>query len=258
LNYNITKELSFFGGIRHDFSSYYGQVLTPRTGLVYNRNKLTLKLLYGSAFRAPKPWDYKYGTGNDNLKPERMQSFELFGSYAILKSLSVGGSIYKNLMKDKLIKETTPTVDRWINESELNTFGFELYGNYSLRAVSFFANYTYNDSYDQEDVFIPEISMHTANAGITYAFGSHLNINLRANYIGARKNPSIIPNTGNDIIEDAVILNGCISWLNLKGFDFQLKVNNLLDQEYYHPSNRFEGRYRQPQRTILLKVIYSF
>lgn len=258
LSYDITKQLSLIGGIRHDFSSYYGQVFTPRTGLVFNRNKLTLKLLYGSAFRAPKPWDYKYGTGNDSLKPERMQSFELAGSYAILKNLSVGASVYRNRIKNKLIKETTPTVDRWINKSELNTFGYELYGNYSLRAVSLFANYTYNDSYDQEGVFIPEVSMHTANAGINYAFGSHLNIDVRANYIGARKNPSVIPATGNDIIEDAVILNGCISWLNTKGFDFQLKVNNILDQEYYHPSNRFDGRYRQPQRSILLKVVYRF
>ncbi len=54
------------GRIRHDFSSYFAQIFTPRTCLVYNRNKLTLKLLYGSAFRAPKPRDYKYGAGNPN------------------------------------------------------------------------------------------------------------------------------------------------------------------------------------------------
>ncbi|MFH0761328.1 MAG: TonB-dependent receptor [Bacteroidota bacterium] len=258
LNYQITNDLSFFGGIRHDFSSYYGQVLTPRTGLVFNKEKLTVKLLYGTAFRAPKPWDYEYGTGNDSLKPERMQSFELCGSYALFKNLSVGATIYKNLINDKLVKEITPTSQRWINKTELNTFGFELYGNYAIRALSIYANYTFNNSYDQDGIYIPEISMHTANAGITYSFGSHLNINIRTNYIGARQNLLIIPSTGNDIIEDAVLLNGCISYLNVKGFDFQLKINNILDQEYYHPCNRFAGRYRQPQRTILLKVIYSF
>lgn len=76
--------------------------------------------------------------------------------------------------------------------------------------------------------------------------------------MGERKNPSIIPNTGNDIIDDALLLHGCISYLDFRGFDFQLRVNNILNQEYYHPSNRFAGRYRQPQRTITLKTSYAF
>jgi iron complex outermembrane receptor protein len=258
VQYKIFDQLSFICGLRHDFSSYYGQVFTPRTGLVFNGNKLTAKLLYNEAFRAPKPWDYKYGLGNTDLKPEKMRSIELALSYLVMDNLSIGSSIYKNLIKDKLTKEYTVAGDRWINKDKLSTLGFELYGNYSVNDFLIYTNYTYTDSYDQEDVYIPEISMHTANAGITYSYTSNIKINLRANFTGERKNPSIIPNTGKDIIDDALVLHGCISYLDLKGFDFQLKVNNILDQEYYHPSNRFAGRYRQPQRTITFKGSYNF
>lgn len=254
----IFDQLSFIGGLRHDFSSYYGQVITPRTGLVFNMNKFTAKLLFNSAFRAPKPWDYKYGTGNSNLKPEKMQSFELVFSYLILKNLSLGSSVYKNLIHDKFEKETTASVDRWVNKSKLNTLGFELYSNYSIRDFVVYANYTYSDSYDSDDVSIPEISMHTANAGITYSYKTNIKINFRTNYLGQRESPFIIPGTGTDVIDDVYLFHGTISYLNFKGFDIQLKVNNIINQEYYHPNNRFAGRYRQPQRTAQLKLSYNF
>lgn len=257
-NFKIFDQLYFIGGLRQDFSSYYGQVFTPRTGLVFNKNEFTAKLLYNSAFRAPKPWDYKYGTGNDDLEPEKMKSFEMVFSYLIMPNLSVGSSIYKNLITNKLTKEINSTVDRWINKDKLNTLGFELYSNYSINAFLIYANYTYSDSYDQDDVFVPEISMHTANAGITYSYNTHIKINLRTNFLGQRKNPFTIPNTANDIIDSSVLFHGCISYLDLKGFDFQLKVNNILNKEYYHPNNLFAGRYRQPQRTITLAISYIF
>lgn len=169
VHYKIFDQLSFIGGLRQDFSSYYGQVFTPRTGLVFNENRFTAKLLYDEAFRAPKPWDYNYGTGNNDLRPEKMQSIELALSYLVMDNLSIGSSVYGNLIKDKLTKEYVAAGDRWINKNKLNTLGFELYGNYSVSDFLVYANYTFTDSYDQDDVSIPEISMHTANAGITYS-----------------------------------------------------------------------------------------
>jgi len=256
--YHILKQLSFNGGIRQDFSNYYGQVFIPRVGFVFNHNKFTAKALYNKAFRSPKPWDYKYGTGNSGLKPEKIKSLEFCLSYQVMKDLNIGGSVYFNEIKDKLTKETTVSIDRWINKDILNTTGFELYGNYITGHFNFYANYTFNNSLDQDDVFIPEISMHTANAGFTYSYKQKLKINLRANYLGDRKNPDVIPATGNDKIEDALVLNGCISYLDLKGCNLQFKMNNILNQEYYHPSNMFLGRYRQPQRNFSLSAVYSF
>jgi len=254
----ITKQFSFIGGLRHDFSSYYGKVITPRTGLIFNKDQFTAKLLYNTAFRAPKPWDYHYGIGNNALKPEKMQSYELVFSYTLSDKFSLGTSVYRNLIKNKLTKETTGTTTQWINRDRLNTFGVEFYSNFSIQKFLIYANYTYTDSYDQDGIYIPEISAHTANIGTTYSYDSHFKVNLRSHYIGTRKNPSIIPNTGNDIIGDALIFNGSITYLNWNGFDLQVKINNILNTKYFDPSNLIIGRNRQPQRTVMLKLTYNF
>ncbi len=69
---SLSKTIDLFLGVRHDDSNYYGAVTTPRLGFVFNRGKLTAKILYMQAFRAPKPWDYTNGSGNPNLKPEKI------------------------------------------------------------------------------------------------------------------------------------------------------------------------------------------
>lgn len=256
-DWKIAEKLSFVGGARHDFSSYYGNVFTPRGGLVFNAEKFTAKLLYNRAFRAPRPWDYNYGAGNPNLRPEKMHSFELFGSYNFSKGLSAGASIYSNLINDKLILLSSPAGGSWVNEAEVNTFGVEVFGNYTTKSMNLFANYTYTNSFDQDDDYVPEISNHNANAGISYSFGKHFKAGIRANYTGSRRNPQTIPSTNDDLIYSALIFNGTISYNGLKGFDIQLKGTNLLNAKWYHPSNRFAGRYRQPQRTITLMITYN-
>ena len=258
LGYQISGNLNFTGGMRHDISSYYGQVVTPRLGLLYNIRKFTAKALYNKAFRSPKPWDYKYGTGNEDLNPEKMHSFELSVSYQLMKKLLLGSSLYHNQIKDKLTKETTATVDRWINKDKLNTTGIDLFGNYTTSNISIYANYTFNNSRDQDKIAVPEISKHTANAGITYSYSPNIKLNFRVNYIGERKNLFVIPTTGDDLIDDALLFNGCISFVDIKGFDLHLKVNNIFNTKYYHPSNRFAGRYRQPQQSYAIKFAYNF
>lgn len=256
-NYNILSKLSLTLGYRHDFSNYYGTVFTPRTGIVFNTNRFTAKLLYNTAFRAPKPWDYHDGLGNDDLNHERMKSYELFLSYSILNNLSFGTSVYLNKIHDILTKENINGNYRWVNGKELNTLGLDFYTNYTFENISAYVNYTFTNSYENENIQIPEISKHMANAGISYSFSSHIKANLRVNYIGARDNPKIIPFTGDNKIRDAFVINVTISYYDFKGFDFQIKLNNILDEVYYHTSNQFAGRYRQPQRSVYLMVTYN-
>ena len=187
-----------------------------------------------------------------------MHSLELSLSYQVTENLLLGSSVYSNQIKDKLTKETIGTIDRWVNKNKLTTTGVEVFGNYTIRDLSVYANYTFNDSYDQDEITIPEISKHTANAGIIYSCSPNIKMSFRMNYLGERKNPSVIPSTGNDTIDDALLFHGCISLVDIKGFDLQLKANNIFNAEYYHPSNRFAGRYRQPQQSYALKLTYNF
>ena len=255
-NVKVLSNLSLIAGLRHDFSSYYGEVLTPRTALVYNKDKLSAKLMYNMAFRAPKPWDYTYGLGNSNLKPEKMESVEISLTYKLADNFTTGLALYRNFINEKLTKEINGTEERWINEDELLTNGVELYCNYVLGKLLLTGNYTYNGSFDQNDIQTPEISPHMANLGVTYNYDNHLKINLRANYTGERINHHVIPNTGDRKIDAATIFNGCLSYFNLHGFDIQLKAENIFNKEYYHSSNLPVSRFRQPQRCFKISLTY--
>jgi len=255
--YALFQPVEFFAGARFDKSSVYDQVLTPRLGLVYNRNRLTAKLLYTEAFRAPKPWDYTDGFGNPDLKSEQMSSIEWVTGYKMTSFLRLDASVYRNRLKNLFVKESLMNdVWRWINHGELNTFGYEVSLDFRKQAIQSYINYTWNNSTDENGVVIPEISEHNCNLGLQYFFSSGLRCSLRGNYIGRRKNPRVIATTGSDYVDAAFIVHSTVTCTLSRCLDIQLMVKNLFDAEYYHTSNLLPDRYRQPQRTLLLRACY--
>jgi outer membrane receptor for ferrienterochelin and colicins len=256
--YHIIESLQVTLGARLDNSSVYDRIITPRTGLVYNHNRFTAKLLYTEAFRAPKPWDYTDGIGNSGLEPETMQSFEFATTYNYSKNSKINLSVYKNFMDGVLTRENGGDNWHWINSGELKTDGAELSIDHRKGRIKSYFNYTYNFSYDENKEIIPEIAKSDVNAGIVYAVTDKIKLNLRGHYLGERKNPSTITSTGSDYIDPALILYGTTSYMIIKNLDISLICKNLLDTEYYHTSNRTVERYRQPQRTIIIRAGYSF
>lgn len=252
----IMKDLVMTSGIRQDLSSYYGNVLTPRLGLVYNKGDFSAKILYNEAFRAPRPWDFTYGAGNDNLNPEKMKSAEILFSYMLSEALYFDASVYHYGIKGRLSKDIDQ--DRWINKEEVDMTGTEIGINYSKGKVKCYGFYTYSSPKDQGGNFLPEISAHTASTGITLNPWKALNVHLRGNYFGQKKNPQLISATGTDIIEDAIVFHGNIGYFGIRGINIQLIFNNILNAKYYNTSNLGPERYRQAQRQILGRVTFHF
>ena len=251
------QPLEFFAGARFDHSSVYEKVWTPRLGVVYNRSRLTAKLLYMEAFRAPRPWDYTDGLGNPDLKPEEMRSLELYTAYDLMPGLRLGASLYRNRLANRFVKAYLDEAQwRWINYGHLNTTGFELSAEYRKNAMQSYCNYTFNRSVDEDDSMIPEISEHQLNAGIQYRFSQKLYCSLRGNYLGRRKNTRVIASTGSEFVDAAFVLHVAVTYSVAKKIALQLAVNNLLDAEYYHSSNLSPDRYRQPQRALFVSIAY--
>jgi outer membrane receptor for ferrienterochelin and colicins len=253
--YGFGKALELTLGFRWDDSTAYDSVIIPRGGLVYHGDRLAWKLLYSEAFRAPKPWDYNFGAGNSALEPEKMQSYEGVIGYQFSSDLHAGASIYHNRIRDILTFNNGD--NRWENQGVLKTNGLELTVDYTFKRLIAYVNYTFNDSEYENGDPVPEIARHNANVGMTYALNRDWTFNLRGNYLGERANPQTITATGNNEINSAFVVHGDIGW-NYRGWDIHLTVKNLLDTVYYHTSNRPPERYRQPQRTILLKAQYRF
>jgi outer membrane receptor for ferrienterochelin and colicins len=255
--YKISGSFNLYGGARFDHSSVYEDIVTPRFGLVFNENKFTVKLLYSEAFRAPKPWDYTFGLGNADLKPEKMRSIELATQYSLSQHFNIDLSIYKNKLSDLITTETINNNSKNINSGDVSTTGLEINLDYKGKSVRSFLNYTYNSSIDNNRATIPEIAKHSANIGITYYPSEDAVLSLRCSYLGERKNPKIISSTGKDYIDNAVVVYTTWSYTGLEKFRISLIVNNLLNQTYYDTSNRPPDRYRQQQRAILLRAEYN-
>ena len=156
-------------------------------------------------------------------------------------------------MKGKFTRE----FERQTNGPALKTDGFEISLEYARGNIKPYINYTYNYSSFDDGSQVPEIGINNVNMGILYAFTHKIKLNIRGNYLGERKNVKTVTTTGSDYIDDAFVVYSTLSFLNLKGFDFQIICKNLLDTEYYHTSNNPPDRYRQPQRNIMIKAEYK-
>jgi len=261
--YTLLEHVQATAGLRFDHSSIYDQVLTPRVGLVASWSGLYAKLLYGEAFRAPKPWDYTDGVGNSDLNPERMRSVELSLGYSWKERLRLETAVYWNRLDDVLEKETVGeggTTDswHWANAGRVDTLGVEAGAEVRLGPTRTFANYTYTRSRNEDGDPVPEIAEHGANVGVGYRITDRVRAAVWSQFLGSRQNPKVIAATGDDRIAPAFVLNASLSFLDLRGFDFQVVARNVLDEIYYHPSNRPPDRYRQPQRAVFFNAAYRF
>lgn len=252
----LNKFLELTAGVRYDNSSVYNDVFTPRAGIVYNNNNFFMKLLYTEAFRAPKPWDYTSGLGNPELNPEEIKSLEFSIGNTFFSKLHINAVYYHNILDQIFTQINFQNGWRWENAGKTTVDGFEFSAELKSEKYNIYANYTYNYSEDDNKVILPEISKHSANAGIYYSPTKKIKINLRMNYLGERKNPKLISTTGSQYINSAIIFHSTISYLKFKNFNFRFIIKNLFNEKYYHTSNRPPDRYRQPQRTILFKIEY--
>ena len=107
----IIHNLILSAGLRYDHYSDFGGATNPRLGLIYHVfHPTTLKLLYGTAFRAPEPFeiDPDYG-GFENslrLKPETIRSVEGVVEQGLGQHFSLSGSVFRNWIDHLISLET--------------------------------------------------------------------------------------------------------------------------------------------------------
>jgi len=120
----IDRYLKLTGGIRYDNHSTYGSQITGRAGITSRLTKaLNMKLLYGSAFKAPSPY-LLYANplgpgdvrGNAALKPQRIQTLEYQVSLKPNQFIGFSSGVSANWLFDKA--EFSP---QGINQAARNT-----------------------------------------------------------------------------------------------------------------------------------------
>lgn len=134
-NYNF-ETIGIVAGFRFDRYSDFGNSFNPRLGFVYKPLKdLSLKLLYGQAFRAPTFKELYDNTnissdgiiGDKNLKPETVKSGEFGIEYTFWKIL-LRSNIFYNITNDMISsfdEHGSGGVGRYANIGSTNSYGTE-------------------------------------------------------------------------------------------------------------------------------------
>ena len=139
--------------------------------------------------------------------------------------------------------------------------------NYEYNSFSFWANYTYLDPNNESvDKRISDIPSDAISAGFNILAFKKLNFNLRANYVGDRETGTETFGSSNPLnkVDAFTVLHANINYEIFKGFKLGVLVNNLLDEEYYHPGVRTaaESTYNsvslQNSRGIMFRANYKF
>ena len=164
-------------GARYDRYQTFGRTINPRFAAVYNPWKdSALKLMAGSAFRAPTPFEMLYnypGASKDNLSldPERIRTYEAYWEQQLPEhwgDVSLG--YFDNRIRDLISQIVDPAdgLTQFVNNERVKTQGLEI--NAKLRVssgISGHAGYTVQDTREVGGNRLSNSPRHTGVVGIT-------------------------------------------------------------------------------------------
>jgi outer membrane receptor for ferrienterochelin and colicins len=151
----ITHALTLSAGVRYDHYSSFGGTTNPRLGLIYHlSHPTTLKLLYGTAFRAPQPFEVTPDLGsfyddNHKLGPEKIRSIEGVVEQGLGQSFTLSGSVFRNEIDDliTLVTKSSDAQQEYENDGEADAAGVEVeLDGHLASGIKGRASYSYVDA----------------------------------------------------------------------------------------------------------------
>jgi iron complex outermembrane receptor protein len=156
--WRFARDWTLTAGLRHDDYSDAGSTTNPRLALVWDATvDLTVKLLYGRAYRAPS-FSEEYSTnnpistGNPNLRPETNRTWEAALSWRAQRDWQIGVNFFRYAMQDiiRTVANPAPTPGTtYANTGEQHGSGMELETTWDARRdLRITGNYSYQHSID--------------------------------------------------------------------------------------------------------------
>lgn len=243
--WSFANDWELTAGIRYDNYNDFGEDWNPRAALVWSaRQNMTLKLLYSQAFRAPSFAEFRnqnnpVALGNDDLDPEEIDTFEFAVDYRPIDALRLGANIFYYKWDDiiQFVPDSGATTLTAQNIGEQTGFGaeFEMEWN-PIRNVSFNANYSFQNSEDEEtNEDSGNAPHHQIYARADWEFLPGWHVTPAFNYVIDRDRP---PGDNRDELDDFHVLD-----LTVRGqafndkWEFALGVRNLLNSSPEEPTD---------------------
>jgi iron complex outermembrane receptor protein len=255
-------------GVRTDRYNYFvGSSTNPRAALIYTpRKSTTLKLLYGTAFRAPSFSELYYAgmasVGAPNLKPETIRTMEgvwteRFGNHVTLNASGfynhIGSYIEQQTIVVRGIDQTTFFNSKATAKgAELEAVG-KLTSGFEGRL-----SYTYQDARnDLCGAPLPDSPKHLVKLNLAEPlFRRTVTPAIEAEYMS--RSSTLWPSTSYSA--PPVLLNASLSTSQLwRGFSLSASAYNLVGRSMSAPAiGYFEQTYSVPSSSLLPEDRRSF
>ncbi len=260
--YAIAKPLVLYLGLRHDRYSQFGGTTNPRIGAVYRPwINTAIKLIYGTAFRAPNAWELYYNAtpniGNPFLKPEKIRTLELLAEHTFAGVVRVTGSAFSNRISD-LINQHEEADGNFMfrNLGRVSARGLEAQVEATHNEYQARISYTFQQTRDQiTGAALSNSPKHLAKLNfIAPVKPGRLFAGVEALYTARRTTTR-----GEPVGGFAVVNLTAFAPRLARNLDLSFSVFNLFDRRYADPcGDEQAGPVIQDGRTVRLKLTYRF
>jgi len=261
----VFKNLILNAGVRHDQYSTFGGTTNPRIALIYHPfEKTFLKLLYGTAFRAPNVFElYSSGGGskaNPDLKPETIQTYELIWEQYLGTHLRGSASIFYYLIKDLISMQRDPIdsllVYNNLGKIEARGFELELEGKWA-NGLESRVSYTFQGTENKETgETLTNSPKHLAKFNLSFPLlKDKVFASIEEQFTSQRKTLAGNKATGLFLTNFTLFSQNLI-----KGLEVSASIYNLFDKKYGDPGSAeyVQDVLIQDGRNYRFKITYRF
>ena len=245
--YTITDQLIFNAGVRYDFYSTFGDTINPRLALIYNPwEKTSIKLLYGTAFRAPSVYESESPSiivlANAQLKPEKLETTEIILEHYFNESLRGELNFFHTDVKDIISNvriDDTHTQNQNVDNVSSNGAEIQLEDSWS-NGFQVRLSYSWQDTeYDAQNIRLPNSPEHMFKLNvIAPLWQDKVFLGFETQYLSARRVPAKVPGGQIDRVNDYIISNITLFTKNwIKGLELSTGAYNLFDEHYFDPGS---------------------
>lgn len=261
--FSLSRKFLLNFGIRHDRYSSFGGTTNPRIALIYHaREATTLKLLYGSAFRAPNAFETRPTLPGSNpaLHSETISTAEVVVEQGLTHHLYLAGSGYYNRINNLISQSTDPVTGRRLyrNLDKVSSKGleFELSSKW-LSGLEGRASYNLQRTTDRATgQVLTNSPLHLVKLGmILPVVGNKLFASLDSWYMSRRRTL-----TGASV-GGFTVFNANLLSRNLgRHAELSVGLYNLFDKNYADPGSEehVQDALRQDGRNFRVKLTFRF
>ncbi|NMH64603.1 TonB-dependent receptor plug domain-containing protein [Shewanella salipaludis] len=243
--WHLADDWELTAGLRYDDYSDFGNTTNPRVALVWSSSrKLTTKLLYGKAFRAPafaetRAINNPVVLGNPDLDPETLSSYELAFDYRATERLRFSLNLFHYDWRDiiKFTADASGNTKTANNAGSQTGKGLELDLDWRINDLwQVKANYAWQDSVDEAtDRRTSQVPGSQAYLAANWTLSDRVQLHGQLNWVMSREREAL---DTRDSIDDYATLDLTLNYRDdNNAWGGSIMLRNLTDTDAREPSD---------------------